>query len=118
MSMIVHWAVVAATLLAIPYLVSGFQVAGIGTALVAAAVLGFVNLFFKPILIFLTLPINILTLGLFTFIINALMLKMAAGLVSGFEIKGLWPAIFGGLILSLVNMLLSGLWEPSSTTTT
>jgi putative membrane protein len=111
MSLLIHWVVEALTLLAIPYVVPGFRVANLGTALVAAVILGLVNVIIRPILILLTLPINILTLGLFTLVINALLLKLVASMVSGFTIDGLWPAIFAGIILSVVNMLFGGMWE-------
>lgn len=111
MSLIIHWVVVALTLLAIPYVVPGVRVPNLGTAMVAAAVLGLINVIIKPVLVFLTLPINILTLGLFTLVINALLLKLVAGLVSGFAIDGFWPALLGGLILSVVSVVLGGLWE-------
>jgi putative membrane protein len=111
MSLIIHWAIVALTILAIPYVVPGVRVASLGTAVMAAAVLGVINVIIKPILIFLTLPINLLTLGLFTLVINALLLKLAASLVSGFSIDGFWHALLGGLILSVVSLVFGGLWE-------
>jgi len=64
-------------------------------------------LFFRPIALILTLPINILTLGLFTFVINAVMLKMASGVIDGFDVQGFWPAVFGALIISLVSWVLN-----------
>jgi len=70
-------------------------------------VLGILNALFRPILIVITLPINILTLGLFTFVINALLLKMVSGVVPGFYVLGFWSAVFGSLIISLVSWLLS-----------
>jgi putative membrane protein len=69
--------------------------------------LGILNAFFRPILIILTLPINILSLGLFTFVINAVLLKMASGVISGFEVRGFWTAVIGSLLISLVSWLLS-----------
>jgi putative membrane protein len=113
MGFLLHWVVVAATLLAIPYFVPGFVIGGFGVAMVAAAVLGVVNVLIKPILFILTLPITILTLGLFTFVINALMLKLAAALVPGFRIHGLWPALVGGLILSVVGIVYNMLTKPA-----
>lgn len=111
MSLIIHWVVVALALLAIPYIVPGVQIANLGTALVAAAVLGLINVVIKPLLVILTLPINVLTLGLFTLVINAILLKLAAGLVPGFTIVGFWPALLGGLILSIVAIVFGGLWD-------
>jgi putative membrane protein len=77
------------------------------SAFFAAALLGLLNVFFRPVLIILTLPINILSLGLFTFIINALLLKMVSGVVSGFDVIGFWAAIFGSLIISIISGLLN-----------
>jgi putative membrane protein len=111
MNFLIHWVIVAAALLVVPYIVPGFQIGGFGTALVAAAVLGAVNLLIKPILTLITLPINVLTLGLFSLVINALMLKLAAGLVPGFAIQGFWPALVGGIVLALVNMAFGMVWE-------
>ncbi len=89
------------------YLVEGIYVASFFSAFIAAAVLGILNALFRPILIIITLPINILTLGLFTFVINALLLKMVSGLVAGFYVSGFWSAVFGSLIISLVSWLLN-----------
>ncbi len=89
------------------YLVEGIYVRSFFSALVAAAVLGILNALFRPVLIIITLPINILTLGLFTFVINALLLKMVSGIVPGFYVYGFWSAVFGSLIISLVSWMLS-----------
>jgi len=89
------------------YLIDGIEVRGFGSALFAAALLGILNAFFRPILIILTLPITILTLGLFTFVINALLLMMASGVIGGLEVHGFWAAFFGSLIISLISWLLS-----------
>jgi putative membrane protein len=77
------------------------------SAVGAAAILGILNAFFRPIALVLTLPINIITLGLFTFVINAVMLKMASGVIGGFDVQGFWTALFGALIISLVSWLLN-----------
>jgi len=71
-------------------------------------VLGILNAFFRPLLILLTLPINILTLGLFTFLINALMLKIVSEVITGFEVHGFWTAVLGALIIGSVSWLLNG----------
>ena len=89
------------------YIIEGIQVKSFFSALFAAAVLGILNAFFRPILIVLTLPINILSLGLFTFIINAMLLKIASGVISGFAVYGFWPAVFGSLLISVVSWILS-----------
>lgn len=106
MSLLLRWLISAVALLGITQVVPGFRVASFGTALVASLILGLVNVIVRPILLILTLPLNILTLGLFTFVINALMLLLAASLVSGFSIAGFWPALLAALILSIVNLLL------------
>ena len=79
------------------------------TALVVAVVLGVINTFLKPVLLLLTLPVTILTLGLFTFVINALLVLLAAALVSGFQVKNLLWALLFSLVLSLVNSVLQSL---------
>ena len=79
--------------------------------------LGFLNAFFRPIALLLTLPINILSLGLFTFIINALMLKMASGLIPGFNVYGFWTAIFGSFLISVISWLLNTFISEQGTVT-
>jgi len=105
----VKWLILTAAITIAAYLLDGIHVDGFSSALLTAAILGILNTFFKPILVLLTLPINILTLGLFTFVINALMLKMASGVISGFRVESFWAAIFGSIIISFVNWILSGL---------
>jgi putative membrane protein len=104
---IIRWLVLTAAIMFASYVLDGIQVKGFFTALFAAAILGILNAFFRPILIILTLPINILSLGLFTFIINAVLLKMASGVISGFEVYGFWSAVFGSLLISLISWVLS-----------
>ena len=89
------------------YLFPGIQVSGFGSALVAALVLGILNAFFRPILIILTLPINVLTLRLFTFVINAFLLLMTSGVAGGLVVDGFGSALLGSLIISVVSWLLS-----------
>jgi putative membrane protein len=104
-----RWLILTASITIAAYLLNGIHVDGFFSALLAAAILGILNTFFKPILVLLTLPINILTLGLFTFVINALLLKMASGVISGFRVESFWAAIFGSVIISVVNWILGGL---------
>ncbi|MFO7598358.1 MAG: phage holin family protein [Candidatus Desulfacyla sp.] len=106
MGLLVRWLILTAAITVASYLITGIQVSGFFSAFFAAAILGVLNVFFRPILLILTLPINILTLGLFTFVINAVLLKMASGVISGFEVHGFWSAVWGALIISLVNWLL------------
>lgn len=98
-----RWLTLTGAILLASYMLDGIYVSGFGAALGAAAILGILNAFFRPIALILTLPINIITLGLFTFVINAVMLKMASGVISGFNVHGFWTAIFGSLIISLVS---------------
>lgn len=102
-----RWLTLTAGIVLTSYLLDGIHIDGFLSALLAAAMLGILNAFFRPIALLLTLPINILSLGLFTFIINALMLKMASGIITGFEVVGFWTAIFGSLLISVVSWLLN-----------
>lgn len=105
--LLLRWLLLTISIMITSYLIDGIVVTGFFAAFFAAAVLGILNALFRPILIIITLPINILTLGLFTFIINALLLKLASGLVPGFYVHGFWAAVFGSLIISLVSWLLN-----------
>lgn len=90
-------------------IVPGITVSSIGIAILAAIVIGIVNTFIRPVLLILTAPINLLTLGLFTFVINALMLYLASLIVPGFVVDGALPAILGAIVLSVVSTILSTL---------
>jgi putative membrane protein len=107
MGLLLRWLILTIAIILASYLIEGIEVKGFFSAFFAAAVLGILNALFRPILIVLTLPITILTLGLFTFIINALMLKMASGVIPGFEVHGFWTAIFGSLVISIVSWALN-----------
>jgi putative membrane protein len=109
--LLARWLILTLAILAAAYVIEGIQVSGFLSALFAAAVLGILNAFFRPILLILTLPINILSMGLFTFVINALLLMMASGVIAGFHVRGFWSAILGSLIISLVNWFLSSFLE-------
>jgi putative membrane protein len=115
---LVRWLTTTAAILATAYLLDGIYVSNFFSALFAAAVLGILNAVLRPIAILLTLPINILSLGLFTFIINALMLKMASGIIPGFGVYGFWTAIFGALLISLISWLLNSFISEKGTVTT
>lgn len=102
---IAKWFVVALGVLAAGYILPTYiTVADFGTALIVALVLGFINVLIRPILVLLILPINILTLGLFTFIINGFCF-WAASFVKGFTVRGFWGAVLGALIVSLVSWI-------------
>jgi putative membrane protein len=103
----IRWLVLTLSILAAAYLFEGIEVSSFFSAFFAAAVLGILNAFFRPVLILLTLPINLLTLGLFTFVVNALMLMLTSSIISGFHVQGFWSAVFGSLVISLVSWLLT-----------
>jgi putative membrane protein len=103
--LLAHWILSALCLLLVAHFVPGFFVKGFGTALIAAVVIGLVNGTIGALVKIITFPITVLTFGLFWLVINALMLKFAALFVPGFEVRGLWPAFWGGLILSILNMI-------------
>ena len=105
--LIIRWLILTSAVMAASYLIDGIRISGFFSAFFTAAVLGILNVFFRPVLLILTLPINIMTLGLFTFVINALLLKMASGVIPGFDVYGFWSAIFGSLVISGVNWILS-----------
>lgn len=105
--MLVRWLVNAVVLLLLPYVLKGVRVDGPVAAVVAAAVLGIVNAVIRPVLLLLTLPLNILTLGLFTFVINALMLLLVATVVPGFEVRGFWVALVASVLVSVASTVLS-----------
>jgi putative membrane protein len=107
MGILIRWTILTVSIIAASYLLEGIHISGFFSAFFAAAALGILNALFRPILLILTLPINVLTLGLFTFIINALMLKMASGIIPGFEVHGFWTAVIGSLIISIISWLLN-----------
>lgn len=103
MNIILNWILSAIAIMISAYVLPGVHVAGFTVALILAVILGVINAVLKPILLIFTLPINILTLGLFTFVINAFLVMLAAGLVKGFSVDSFWWALAFSLILSLVN---------------
>jgi putative membrane protein len=102
--MLVHWLLSALCLLLVARFVPGIFIRGLGTALLAALVIGFINGTVGILLKIITFPLTILTFGVFWLLINALMLELASWFVPGFEVRGLWPAFLGGIILSILNM--------------
>ena len=107
MGLLLRWLILTVAIIIASYLLEGIHVSGFFSAFFAAAILGILNALFRPILILLTLPINILSLGLFTFVINALMLMMVSGIIPGFEVHGFWTAVLGSLIISIISWLLN-----------
>ena len=104
MKLITQWLMSAAALLAVAYLYEGVVVTSFGAALLAAALLGALNLVLRPILILLTLPVTLLTLGLFLFVVNALVFWAAAGLLSGLDVRSFGAALLGSLIYSALQL--------------
>ncbi len=104
---LLRWLILTIAIMVTSYLLDGIQVSGFISALFAAAILSLLNAFLRPILFIITLPINILTFGLFTFVINALLLMMASGVIGGFNVAGFWPAVFGSLLISLISWFIT-----------
>jgi putative membrane protein len=104
MAFLAHLILTAALLLLVAHFVRGVQVEGWGAALIGALVLGIVNAVVRPLMVVLTLPFTILTFGLFLLVINALMLWLVAGLVSGIRIESFWAALMGSVLLTLLNL--------------
>jgi putative membrane protein len=103
------WLINAIALLALPYLMSSITVDSVATALIAALILGLVNTFIRPVLILLTLPVTLLSLGLFIFVINALLFWLVGSFVQGFHVAGFWSAFFGAILYSIISWALSAL---------
>jgi len=106
MKLIVRWLLLAAALLLVAHLSPGVSVNSFGAALVAALVLGLLNILVRPLLVLLTLPVTVLTLGLFLFVINALMFWAAAGLLAGFKVDGFGSALIGSVIYSIASTII------------
>ena len=107
LALLLRWLVNAAALMLVAYLYPGVQVESVGAAILAAVVLGLVNAVIRPMLLVLTLPVTILTLGLFIFVVNALMFWLAAGIVGGFHVSGFWAALIGSILYSLITLVTS-----------
>jgi putative membrane protein len=106
MTFLVQWLISAVAVLISAYILPGVTVEGFFAALVTALVLGLVNAFLRPLFLILTLPITIVTLGLFYFVINALLIMLTGAIVPGFEVRNFWWALLFGLVLSIVNSVL------------
>lgn len=98
------WFLSAVALLIVAYLVPGFELSGLGSALIAAVVVGFLNATVGFVLKILTLPLSIVTLGIFLLVIDAIILLLASVVVPGFRIRGIWPAFLGAIVLALVRV--------------
>ena len=109
MGFLIRLIVNAVALLVVAYLIPGIHVSGFVGALIAALILGVVNAVLKPILVLLSLPLEILTLGLFTLVINALLFWLVGAIGFGMRVDGFWPAFWGALVMSIVSWILSAI---------
>jgi putative membrane protein len=109
LKVLIVWLINTVALVAVAYLLPGVSVASFGSALVAALILGLVNTVIRPILILLTLPATILTLGLFIFVINGLLFWFVGSFIQGFVVAGFWWGVLGAIVYSLISWLLAGL---------
>ncbi|MEY4736333.1 MAG: hypothetical protein RL302_652 [Pseudomonadota bacterium] len=107
MKLLAKWLLSAAALLAVAHLYGGVVVQSFSSALIAALVIGLLNTILRPVLVVLTLPVTVLTLGLFLFVINALMFWSAAGILDGFQVQGFTAALIGSLLYTLAGMVIS-----------
>jgi putative membrane protein len=103
MHLILRWIISALALLALPYVMSGIELKSFYSARLVALVLGLLNAVVRPVLILLTLPVTILTLGLFILVINALLFWFVGSFVAGFHVGGFWTAFFGAILYSLIT---------------
>ena len=109
MILLLKWLALALCIMFVGWVVPGISVSSFATALIASVVIALVNIVIKPVLVFLTLPINILTLGVFILVINALLFMFVAYLIPGVEVDGFWSAFLGALILSILSIGISWL---------
>ncbi|WP_269498766.1 phage holin family protein [Castellaniella sp. S9] len=109
MTLLLVWILNAVALLVVAYILPGITVASFGSALIAALVLGLLNTLVKPVLILLTLPITVVTLGLFLLVLNALVFWFAGSILKGFQVDGFWWALLGALVYSIVSGALASL---------
>lgn len=107
MKLLSKWLLSAMALLAVAHLYSGVEVQSFGSALIAAVVIGLFNTLLRPVLVILTLPVTLITLGLFLFVINALMFWWAAGLLDGFQVRDFSAALIGSLLYTVAGMVIN-----------
>jgi putative membrane protein len=115
--LIVTWFLNALALFVLPYIVPTIHVAGYRSALVAALVLGFVNTLIRPVLVLLTLPVTLLTLGLFIFVINGLLFWFVGSFIAGFTVDGFWSGVVGAIVYSIISWLLASFIRPRAAPT-
>ena len=116
MRLLLAWLINAFALLALPYVFTSITIDSFPVALIVALVLGLVNTLIRPVLVLLTLPVTILTLGLFIFVINGLLFWWVGSFVDGFHVGGFWSGVFGAIVYSLISWLLSSLLPGRRTT--
>ena len=109
MRLLITWLINAAALMALPYLMHSVEVSNLGAALIAALVLGLVNTLIRPVLVILTLPVTLVSMGLFILVINALLFWAVSNLVGGFEVAGFWSAFLAAILYSIISWALSTL---------
>ncbi|MHB1401362.1 MAG: phage holin family protein [Thiobacillus sp.] len=109
MRLLLLWILNAVALLAVTWLLPSIQVLGFGAALIAALVLGFINTLVRPVLALLTLPITVLTLGIFYLVLNGFLFWLASALLPGFHVEGFWAAVFGAILYGVIAWALSAL---------
>jgi putative membrane protein len=104
---LIRWIVTTLAVLVVPHVISGVHVQGLGTALAAGAILGILNAIVRPVLILLTLPLTIVSIGFFIFVINALLFELAAAVVPGMQVDSFWSALFASIVVSIVSWILN-----------
>lgn len=109
MRWIITWLINTVALFALPYLMTSIRISSFGTALIAALILGLINTLVRPVLVLLTLPVTVLTLGLFILVINGLMFWLVSRLVEGFQVDTFWAAMGGAILYSIISWALSTL---------
>lgn len=110
--LLIVWILNAVALLAVAYLMPSIHVASLGAALIAALVLGFVNTLVRPLLVILTLPVTLLTMGLFLFVINGLLFWAVGNILVGFSVGGFWSGVLGAVLYSLISWGLAAALKP------
>ncbi len=112
MRLVITWLINAIALIALPYIFKSISVDSFMTALVVAVVLGLINTLIRPILVILTLPVTLLTLGLFIFVINGLLFWAVGSFLPGFHVDGFWSGVFGAIVYSIISWALASLLMP------
>ena len=109
MRLLLTWLINAADLMALPFLMDSVHITNVGTALIAALVLGLVNTLIRPVLVILTLPVTLVSMGLFILVINAVLFWLVAHWIEGFEVAGFWSAFLAAILYSIISWALSSL---------